>query len=137
MGRAGKVVVLGSGKLGSKVASFFFDANYEVTVVDNDPSSFDNLKRSFSGIKMLENFENIFATKQIDFTNVDYVLVLTPSDEVNVMISQIAKTEYNVSNVIVRLKNQSYVELVEDFGVKIIETTKLEFNNFLELFGEE
>lgn len=136
MAQAGKVVILGCGKLGSKVASYFFDANYEVIVVDNDPSAFDNLKRSFSGIKMLENFENIFATKQIDFTKIDYVLVLTQSDEINVMISQIVKIEYNVENVIVRLKNQSYVELVENFGVKIIETTKLEFNNFLEQFEE-
>ncbi len=97
------IIVVGCGKVGSNLAKELSLNNHDVVVIDSDPDKFSQLGSGFNGKTLLgvPIDEDILIEAGID--KADAVAAVSPDENMNIMVSQIAKEIYNVPRVIPRV----------------------------------
>ena len=95
-----RVVIMGCGRVGARLAGLLDDDGHSVTVLDNDAYSFRRLPPKFSGTTLLGNGLNEEALKRAGIEKADAFFAVTQGDNRNVMATQIAKHIFNVPKVI-------------------------------------
>lgn len=103
-----KVVICGAGQVGSSVARYLSNENISVSIIDpsvdvlNEMNNIDMLtvQGSATYIKTLE---------AAGIASADAVIAVTRSDEVNMLICQIASSLYNIPLKIARIRNHEYL----------------------------
>lgn len=99
------IIIVGCGKVGSRLAQTLSDEGHDVVVVDNDKDSFKALKPDFNGLTVTGVPIDQDVLKQAGIENVDAFTAVTPDDNVNIMACQVAKEIFNVPKVIARIYN--------------------------------
>lgn len=113
-------VIIGCGRLGSKLANTLSDKDENVLVIDKDVNSFKRLSSGFGGLNIRADGTDMNVLKETQVQNASAVIVATNNDNVNVMIAQMIKTLFKVENVIVRLFDPEKKSLVKDKGIDVI-----------------
>jgi trk system potassium uptake protein TrkA len=118
-----KVIIVGLGRMGTGLSLNLIKKGHQVTVIDNDPESFEKLGKDFTGTKIIGfGFDRDILNKaKID--KVDAVVSCTESDEVNAVIARIAKNVYRVPRVIARLYDARKAEIYRRLGIQTLSTT--------------
>lgn len=114
------VIIVGCGKVGSKLAAALSDENHDVTVIDNDSDKFDQLGSGFNGvtIKGVPLDEDVLKSAGIE--KADAMAVVTPDDNMNLTVSQIAKEIFNVPKVITRVYDPDRELIFNQLGITTI-----------------
>ncbi|MEE8338439.1 MAG: TrkA family potassium uptake protein [Dehalococcoidia bacterium] len=121
-----KIVIVGCGRVGSKVAVRLDDEGHEVTVIDNDPSQFRRfLPASFNGQTFTGSAIDHRVLVEAGVERADAFLALTPGDNRNVLASQIAKHVYGVETVVTRLADPFRAELFQRLGLRTFSPTNI------------
>jgi trk system potassium uptake protein TrkA len=97
------IIIVGCGKVGSNLAKELSVNNHDVVVIDSDPDKFTQLGSGFNG-KMILGVpidENILLEAGIE--KADAVAAVSPDENMNIMVSQIAKEIFHVPRVIPRV----------------------------------
>lgn len=115
-----RVVIVGCGRLGAELASRLFQAGHEVSVIDSDASAFQKLPANFEGRLNEGEAINRDILHRAGIEKADTVAVVTDSDVLNGVVGHLARTFYNVSNVIVRNHDPRYRPLLESFGLQAV-----------------
>lgn len=97
------ILIIGCGRLGASIANELSDKNKNVTIVDIDKNSFRKLSPSFSGLSMEGNGMDIEILEEAHIRKTDVLIVVTNNDNINILISQMAKSIFEVKEVIIRL----------------------------------
>ena len=97
------VIIVGCGKVGSNLAKELSVNNHDVVVIDSDPDKFSQLGSGFNGKTILgvPVDENILLEAGIE--KADAVAAVSPDENLNIMVSQIAKEVFHVPRVIPRV----------------------------------
>lgn len=97
------VIIVGCGKVGSNLAKELSVNNHDVVVIDSDPDKFSQLGSGFNGKTILgvPVDENILLEAGIE--KADAVAAVSPDENLNIMVSQIAKEIFHVPRVIPRV----------------------------------
>jgi trk system potassium uptake protein TrkA len=103
-----KVIVCGAGQVGASVARYLSEENISVSIIDPAMEVLQELNNidiltvqgSATYIKVLE---------AAGIAEADAILAVTRSDEVNMLICQIASSLYNIPLKIARIRNQEYL----------------------------
>jgi trk system potassium uptake protein TrkA len=119
------IIVIGCGKVGSKFAEILSDEGHDVVIVDNDSNALKLLSNKFNGIRVTGVPIDQDVLKQAGIENADIVAAVTPDDNVNVMVCQVAKEIFNVPKVIARIYNPSREHVFREFGIETICPTEL------------
>ncbi len=120
-----KIVIMGCGRVGARLASLMDEEGHEVTVLDNDTYSFRRLPPSFGGTALFGNGIDEEAQKRAGIEEADMFVALTQGDNRNVMSCQIAKHVFNVPRVMCRIYDPLREEMYSALGLETISPTKV------------
>lgn len=119
------ILLVGCGKVGSKLADALCDDGHDVTVVDRDESNFKLLSSRFSGFTTSGVPIDLDVLRRAGIESCDAVAVVSSDDNINIMVSQIAKEFFNIPIVITRIYDPAREDLFSHFGLKTICPTNL------------
>jgi trk system potassium uptake protein TrkA len=128
-----KILIMGCGRVGARLAASMDEEGHEVTVLDNDTYSFRRLPSSFGGTALFGNGIDQEALKRAGIEEADVFIALTQGDNRNVMSCQIAKHIFNVPRVMCRIYDPLREEMYSAIGLETISPTKV----FVQLLKEK
>ncbi|QOL80230.1 Trk system potassium transporter TrkA [Pseudooceanicola spongiae] len=107
-----KVIICGAGQVGWQIARHLSGENNDVTVVDNNP---DLVRRAtdtldVQGIAGFASYPDIL--ERAGARDADMIIAATFSDEVNMVICQVAHSVFSVPRKIARLRARSYLDAI-------------------------
>ena len=115
-----KVVVIGCGRMGAELAARLFQRGHEVSVIDADKSAFTKLPPNFEGRINEGEAINREVLHRAGIERADTVAIVTDSDILNAVVGHLARTYYNVPNVVVRNHDPRYRPIHEAFGLQVV-----------------
>jgi trk system potassium uptake protein TrkA len=128
-----KILIMGCGRVGARLAAMMDEEGHEVTVLDNDTYSFRRLPSSFGGTALFGNGIDEEALKKAGIEEADVFVALTQGDNRNVMSCQIAKHIFKVPRVMCRIYDPLREEMYGALGLETISPTKV----FVQLLKEK
>ena len=110
------LIVAGGGKVGANLARSLIGQGHEVTLIEQRADRFEMLEEEFEHQVQLGDATEIFVLEQAGIARPpDMVVATTGDDEDNIIICQLAREKYGVSNVIARVndpRNQPHFDLL-------------------------
>ena len=128
-----KIIIMGCGRVGARLASLLDEDGHDVTVLDIDTYSFRRLPPSFGGTALFGNGIDQEALKKAGIEEADVFVAMTQGDNRNVMSCQIAKHVFNVSRVVCRIYDPLREEMYSALGLETLSPTKV----FAQMFREK
>ena len=120
-----KILIMGCGRVGARLASLLDEDGHEVTILDNDTYSFRRLPPSFSGTALFGNGIDEEALKKAGIEEADIFVAVTQGDNRNVMACQVAKHIFKVPRVVCRIYDPLREEMYSALGLETISPTKV------------
>jgi len=120
-----KVVIMGCGRVGARLAALLDSEGHQVTVLDNDAYSFRRLPSKFGGATLLGNALDEEVLKKAGIKEADAFVAVTQGDNRNVMASQIAKHIFDVPKVVCRIYDPLRRDLYDTLGIETISPTTI------------
>ncbi|MBI2251277.1 MAG: NAD-binding protein [Armatimonadetes bacterium] len=117
-----KVVILGSGRQGARLALLLEAENYDVSIIDKISDSFKRLEH-FKGEKILGNGIDIDTLKKAGIEKAYAFAAVTNGDNTNLMTAQIAKTIFKVPKVVCRVYDPRRAGIYHDLGLDTVCST--------------
>lgn len=114
------VIVVGCGRVGSALAYQLYKKGHQVTVVDRETSSFNNLPPDFSGRMEEGDVLSRDVLHRAGIEQADALATVTSSDSINAVVAHVARTVYDVPNVVVRNYDARWRPLQEAFGLQVV-----------------
>lgn len=118
-----KSIVIGCGRIGAELAYRLYKKGHDVSVVDNVAASFGNLPTDFQGRIHEGDALNQDILIRAGIQTCDVLAAVTNNDALNMVVSHIARTEYNVGNVVARNYNPNVREFFEVFDIQVVSST--------------
>jgi len=118
-----KVIIMGCGRVGSRLAALPDRDGHVFTVLDTDAYSFRRLPPDFSGEALIGSGIDEEALKKAGIEEADAFVAVTQGDNRNVMAAQIAKHIFNVPKVICRIYDPIRRELYSTLGLEAFSPT--------------
>ena len=97
------VLIVGCGRVGSRLAERLARGGHEVSVLDESRDAFARLNANFPGTTLQGSGTDPELLGQINASRFDIVVALTGGDNRNLMIAQMAKHQFGVQKVVARL----------------------------------
>ncbi len=118
-----RVIIVGCGRVGSRLANSLSAERHDVVVIDNNPLSFARLSRDFTG-RMLTGvgFDRELLQKA-DIESADGLAATTNSDNVNIVVAVTAKETFKVPRVVARIYDAEAAEIYRREGIPTVTPT--------------
>lgn len=113
-------VIVGCGRLGSYVANKMSARGHSVVVIDADENAFEALSSEFTGFRIEGDSTEFRVLQEAKTEKADLLLAVTHSDNVNLMVAQVAKRVFKVPNVMVRVSDPMREQVYRDMGIDTI-----------------
>ncbi len=120
-----KILIMGCGRVGARLAALLDEDGHEVTILDIETYSFRRLPPSFGGTALYGNGIDEEALKKAGIEDCDVFVALTQGDNRNVMACQIARHIFNVPRVVCRIYDPLREEMYAALGLETISPTKI------------
>lgn len=119
------IIVVGCGRVGSHLALMLSNYENNVCVIDRDPRAFASLGRDFNGATFagVGYDEDVLMKAGID--ECDFLAAVTQSDNVNLMVVEIARRLYDVPHAVARLYNTGHERAYLQLGIDYVCGTAL------------
>lgn len=119
------IIVVGCGRVGSRLALMLSNYENNVCVIDRDPRAFASLGRDFNGATFagVGYDEDVLMKAGID--ECDFLAAVTQSDNVNLMVVEIARRLYDVPHAVARLYNTGHESAYLQLGIDYVCGTAL------------
>ena len=119
------ILVIGCGKLGSRLANMLSYHGHDVSVVDKNEDTFEQLDDDFDGITVAGMPMDMNVLRNAGVESCNAVAVVTDDDNLNITVSQIVKEFFYVDNVVTRITDPVREDVFHQFGLKTICQTNL------------
>ncbi|BEP28636.1 Trk system potassium transporter TrkA [Helicovermis profundi] len=107
-----KVMIVGAGKLGTKLAAAMLNGEIHVTIIDNNPIILDRLKDHLDVLTINANGARKEVLEELHIDTYDLVISVTSNDETNIVISSIAK-KLGCKRSVSRIRNPEYANQLD------------------------
>jgi trk system potassium uptake protein TrkA len=104
-----QVIICGAGMVGSTIANYLVQEGVDVTLIDNSPDKIDYIN-TLDVASIEGNAAHPHILKKAGAENADIIIAATNSDEVNLIICQIAHTLFLTETKIARIRAYEYLE---------------------------
>jgi trk system potassium uptake protein TrkA len=135
--RPGSIVIVGCGRLGALLASHLSRSGSRVVVIDRDRDSFTLLEAGFSGFCVTGDAVEHDVLREAGLAEADCLLAVTEKDTLNLMVAQVAKSVFEVPQVIARVYDPHRVALYRRLGIETISPTSLTAREFLHVVTQK
>jgi trk system potassium uptake protein TrkA len=115
-----RIVIVGCGRVGARLALDFDERGYEVSVIDGDSRSFRRLPENFRGHLVLGTGidEDVLRTAGVE--DADIFVAVTENDNTNIMSAQIAKKVFGIKRVVLRIYEPVRAEIFTEMGLNVV-----------------
>jgi trk system potassium uptake protein len=120
-----KVLILGCGRLGARLAMDAAAEGHDVALIDKDPRSFSRLPADLDAVVVLGTGIDEDVQKTAGVETADTFIAVTDNDNTNIMAAQIAKKVFNVENVLLRVYDPARAETYQQLDLTVICPTRL------------
>ena len=114
------IVILGCGRVGSRLATQLDDEGYHVTVIDTDRYAFRRLPDTFHGRTILGTGIDEDVLRRAGIEGARTFIAVTNNDNPNIMAAQIAQTVFRVPEVLARVYDVERAQTYADLGLNTI-----------------
>lgn len=118
-----KVVIVGCGRVGSRLASSLNQKGHEVTLIDRDPGSFSRfvnrgvLGPDYRGSAVVGDGTDAELLRRAGVEEADAFVAVTEGDNRNIMAAQIAQHVFSVPRVVCRIYDPIREEAYRNMGL--------------------
>ena len=120
-----KVVIMGCGRVGARLAGLLDIEGQSVTIVDTDAYSFRRLPAEFGGTALVGDGMDEGSLRKAGIEKADAFFSLTQGDNRNVMAAQIARNIFKVPKVLCRVYDPLRRELFNSLGIEAFSPTTI------------
>ncbi len=120
-----QLIVVGCGKVGSRLAHIMSLEGHDVVIIDNDRDSFKKLSLEYNGLTITGVPFDQDVLKQAGIESADALAAVTPDDNINIMVSQVAKEIFGIPKVLARIYNPEREHVFHQFGLDTICPTNI------------
>ncbi len=107
-----KAMIVGAGKLGSKLAEFLIAENIDVTVMDSSNKVLERLNEHLDVLTVVANGIDIRMMRELGIAEYDLLVGSTENDETNTLICTLAK-KLGCKQTIARIRNPEYMQQID------------------------
>ncbi|MCE5300742.1 MAG: TrkA family potassium uptake protein [Spirochaetia bacterium] len=115
-----RVVILGCGRLGLRLAAKLTKEGNRVVVIDKNQNSLHKLDRDFSGEALQGDGVNMEIYQSVFSEKADVFFAVTNSDNTNIMAAEIARQKYKVEKTIARIGDPIRAKAFEELGIETV-----------------
>jgi trk system potassium uptake protein TrkA len=117
------IIIVGCGRMGAELAYRLYQQGHQVAIIDQAASAFDNLHPDFRGRTMEGDVLTRDLLRRIGIEQADGLAAVTNSDTLNAVVAHVARTVYQVPNVVVRNYDARWRQFHEAFGLQVVSST--------------
>jgi trk system potassium uptake protein TrkA len=126
------IIIMGAGRVGSRLAKVLTLEGHKVTVIDSDPKAFKRL--GASDITKIEGIGfDLDVLEKAGIEQADAFIAVTNGDNSNIVGSLIARNRFRVPKVIARIYDPLRERLYQTFGIQTISSTSWAANKIKNL----
>lgn len=119
------ILIVGCGRVGSSLAKQLEEKGHDVSVVDRSEERLNMLRGDFNGLLSCGIAIDHDVLVDAGINSCDVVCAVTDEENMNIMISQLAKKKYKVATVFTRVYDEKKGDVFETFGINTICSTAL------------
>lgn len=119
------ILLVGCGKVGARLASILDQEGHDVSIVDKHEESFELLAESFGGFKTCGIPIDQDVLRRAGIETCDALAAVSPDDNVNIMVSQLAREIFEVPTVLARIYDPKRENVFSHFGLYTVCPTNL------------
>lgn len=127
-----KIVIIGLGTIGKTILKNLSGEGHTITIIDEKKEKVESLIEKYDVMGVVGNGASMAIQKEAGVDEADLVVVLTRSDELNIVACLVAK-KIGAKNTIARVRNHDYrkqiEEMKEDLGIAMIVNPERETAN--------
>jgi Trk K+ transport system NAD-binding subunit len=117
-----RVLIIGSGKVGRALATRLEDRGENVVLIEKDEAIVEAAREQGYTVHIGDGTDtDVLRSSGAD--NAKIVVAATGDDDANLLVSQLARSKFDVGDVIARANNPDNVEAFEELGVRTISST--------------
>ncbi len=131
------VIVMGCGRLGSRIATVLDQEGHHVTVLDNNEGAFKRLPSGFRGDRVVGNAMDASTLERGGVAEADAFFAVTQGDNRNYFASQMAREVYHVKRVLCRVYDPVREEIFRDLGLETFSPTSFGAQIMVEMLHKE
>ena len=114
------ILIVGCGKVGSMLASELDRMGHDVAVLDREEAHFALLDSDFSGYTISGVPIDQDVLKRAGIEGCDAILAMTEDDNVNIMVSEVARKIFGIENVVARIYDPDREDVFSHFGLNTV-----------------
>jgi len=107
-----RIVIVGAGKLGSKLAEALSQEDNDVTIIDVEDNALQRIRHVSDVLAVKGNGLQVTVLEQLNIRNTSLLIAVTSSDESNVLICTTAK-KLGCKQTIARIRNPDYANQLD------------------------
>ncbi len=127
-----KVMIIGAGKLGTKLATAMLNGEIHVTIIDSNSDVLDRLKDHLDVLTVNANGAKKEVLEELNIASFDLAISVTSNDETNILVSSMAK-KLGCKSSIARIRNPEYasqLDFIKDaYGINHVINPELATSN--------
>ncbi len=127
-----KIVIIGLGAIGKTILKSLSGEEHTITIIDESKSKIEEMIEKYDVYGVVGNGACMDIQKEANVGEADLVIVLTRSDELNMLACLVAK-KIGAKNTIARVRNPDYAKQIramkEDLGISMIVNPERETAN--------
>ena len=104
-----KILIVGAGKLGVKVAAALLSSNHDITIIDTNETQLNRIALQLDVMTVGGNGKEIKVLNSINISSFDCLIATTGNDETNIVISSLAK-ELGCKRVLARIRDPEHMD---------------------------
>jgi NhaP-type Na+/H+ or K+/H+ antiporter len=115
-------IIVGGGRVGRTLAKRLENKGENVVIIDRDPAAVEEMQTAELQAVAADG-TNANALAEHGAENAKLVIAATPDDDANLLISQLARTKFDVDTVIARVNDPDNVDAFEALDVRAIDVS--------------
>jgi len=115
-----RVIIIGCGRVGARVAAELDQRGEEVTVIDHNARAFNRLPPTFGGQTVRGNGTDEDVLRSAGTEQADLLMALTEGDNRNALSAQVGKHTFGVPRVIAKINDPLRGEAYRALGLETI-----------------
>lgn len=119
------VIIAGCRKVGANLALELAQENHDVVVIDPDPEHLQALGTGFNGVTIVGMPIDEDVLRSAGVEQADALAAVTDDDNMNIMVSQVAKEIFRVPTVVTRLYDPQREAIMGSMGLTTVCPTTL------------
>jgi trk system potassium uptake protein len=115
-----KAIVVGCGRVGSKVAKKLAKAGWEVTAIDEAEEALVRLGEDWPGGFVVGHGMDVKVLRDAGIEDADAVVVSTNGDNTNIVVGQVAQKRFGIDCTVVRILDPARAEVYATLGLRVV-----------------